>query len=77
MKLLITALTLALVTGVAQAGNPMVEMQTNQGNIVVELYPEKAPKTVENFLHYVKNGFYEGTIFHRVVKDFTDRKSVV
>ena len=49
----------------------MVEMQTNQGNIVVELYPEKAPKTVENFLHYVKNGFYEGTIFHRVVKDFT------
>ena len=71
MKLLITALTLALATGVAQAGNPMVEMQTNQGNIVVELYPEKAPKTVKNFLHYVKNGFYDGTIFHRVVKDFT------
>ena len=71
MKLLITALTIALATGVAQAGNPLVEMQTNQGNIVVELYPEKAPKTVKNFLHYVKNGFYGGTIFHRVVKDFT------
>ena len=71
MKLLITALTLAIAAGVAQAGNPMVEMQTNQGNIVVELYPEKAPKTVKNFLHYVKNGFYDGTIFHRVVKDFT------
>lgn len=71
MKLLITALTLSIAAGVAQAGNPMVELQTNQGNIVVELYPQKAPKTVENFLHYVKNGFYEGTIFHRVVKDFT------
>ena len=71
MKLLMTAFTLFIAAGVAQAGHPKVEMQTNQGNIVVELYPEKAPKTVANFLHYVKNGFYEGTVFHRVVKDFT------
>lgn len=70
MKLLITALTISLAAGIAHAGHPMVEMQTNQGNVVIELYPDKAPKTVENFLHYVKNGFYEGTIFHRVVKDF-------
>ena len=69
MKLLLTALTL-FVVGVAHADHPMVEMQTNQGRIVIELYPDKAPKTVENFLHYVKNGFYEGTVFHRVVKDF-------
>jgi len=71
MKLLMTAFTLFIAAGVAQAGHPKVEMQTNQGNIVVELYPEKAPKTVANFLHYVKSGFYEGTVFHRVVKDFT------
>lgn len=71
MKLLTTALMmLTLATGVAQADQPRVEMQTSQGVIVVELYPEKAPKTVENFLHYVKSGFYEGTVFHRVVKDF-------
>lgn len=70
MKLLIAALTLSFATGIAQAGHPMVEMQTNQGSIVVELYPEKAPRTVENFLQYVKSGFYEGTIFHRVVKNF-------
>ena len=71
MKLLITALTLSVAASVAHAGHPMVEMQTNQGSIVVELYPDKAPKTVENFLRYVKNGFYEGTVFHRVVKNFT------
>ena len=70
MKLLAATLVLTLATGVAQSHQPRVEMQTSQGVIVVELYPEKAPKTVENFLHYVKNGFYEGTVFHRVVKDF-------
>ena len=63
-------LLLALAASSAFAGNPRVEMQTNAGKIVVELYPDKAPKTVENFLHYVKNGFYEGTVFHRVVKNF-------
>lgn len=54
----------------AQAAYPLVEMKTNQGNILFELYPDKAPKTVENFLAYVKSGFYKGTVFHRVVNRF-------
>lgn len=49
---------------------PMVTIQTNVGTIVVELEAEKAPKTVENFLRYVKDGFYDGTIFHRVIGNF-------
>jgi len=49
---------------------PQVELQTNQGNIVIELYPDKAPKSVENFLAYVDKGFYNGTIFHRVIPNF-------
>jgi cyclophilin family peptidyl-prolyl cis-trans isomerase len=49
---------------------PRVEFQTSQGNFTVELYPEKAPKTVANFLQYVKDGFYENTIFHRVINRF-------
>lgn len=60
----------ALMTVSAQAANPEVEMKTNMGDVVIELYPDKAPKTVENFLQYVKDGFYSGTIFHRVIKDF-------
>ena len=52
------------------AANPLVEMKTNQGSIVIELYADKAPKTVENFLQYVKDGFYNGTIFHRVIDGF-------
>jgi len=47
-----------------------VEFQTSQGNFIVELYPEKAPKTVANFLQYVKDGFYENTFFHRVINNF-------
>ena len=54
----------------APALNPSVEFETSQGNFTVELYPEKAPKTVANFLHYVKDGFYENTIFHRVISRF-------
>ncbi len=50
--------------------NPKVELVTSQGNIVLELNAEKAPKTVENFLSYVEKGFYDGTIFHRVIKNF-------
>ena len=49
---------------------PSVEFETSQGNFTVELYPEKAPKTVANFLQYVKDGFYENTIFHRVISRF-------
>ena len=52
------------------AANPLVEMKTSQGLVVIELYADKAPKTVENFLQYVKDGFYNGTIFHRVIDGF-------
>jgi peptidyl-prolyl cis-trans isomerase A (cyclophilin A) len=54
---------------VAPDAGPRVELHTNQGDIVVELYPDKAPKTVENFLGYAREGFYNGTIFHRVIDD--------
>ena len=47
-----------------------VVIETTQGNILVELNPEKAPDTVKNFLTYVNEGFYAGTIFHRVIRDF-------
>ncbi|MBI1889032.1 MAG: peptidyl-prolyl cis-trans isomerase [Burkholderiales bacterium] len=50
--------------------NPKVSIKTNMGEIVVELYPEKTPKTVANFLMYVKSGYYSGTIFHRVIDNF-------
>ncbi len=49
---------------------PYVEFETTMGNIVIELNAEKAPKTVENFLNYVKKGHYDGTIFHRVIDGF-------
>ncbi|AEK20156.1 peptidylprolyl isomerase [Methanococcus maripaludis] len=45
-------------------------IQTNYGNMTFELYPDKAPITVENFKKYAESGFYEGTIFHRVISDF-------
>tara|TARA_B110001454_G_scaffold219189_1_gene251059 strand:+ start:1263 stop:1907 length:645 start_codon:yes stop_codon:yes gene_type:complete len=50
--------------------NPVIEIKTSKGLIVVELDKEKAPKTVENFLAYVKDKFYDGTIFHRVIDNF-------
>ena len=50
--------------------NPKVQLETSKGNIVIELNAEKAPKTVENFLAYVKSGHYDGTIFHRVIPSF-------
>lgn len=56
----------------AEGGNtlPQVKLETNYGDIVIELNAEKAPNTVANFLSYVNDGFYDGTIFHRVIKDF-------
>ena len=50
--------------------NPKIEMNTTKGKIVLELYADKAPKTVENFLAYLDAGFYDGTIFHRVIPGF-------
>jgi len=49
---------------------PVVELNTSMGAIVIELNEEKAPKTVENFLNYVKSGQYDGTIFHRIIDGF-------
>jgi peptidyl-prolyl cis-trans isomerase A (cyclophilin A) len=54
----------------SQAAHPSVLLKTSEGDIRVELYPEKAPKTVANFLDYVKSGQYNGTIFHRVIPGF-------
>jgi peptidyl-prolyl cis-trans isomerase B (cyclophilin B) len=54
----------------AAAPNPRVALETTKGRIVIELYADKAPKTVKNFLDYVKAGHYNGTIFHRVIPDF-------
>ncbi len=63
----------ALSTGAAmekKAVNPVVIIETSMGDIAVELYQDKAPKTVANFLEYVKDGFYKDTVFHRVIKGF-------
>ena len=51
-------------------GNPMVEFDTTKGKMIIELYPDKAPVTVKNFLAYVDAGFYDDTIFHRVIPNF-------
>lgn len=54
----------------ALAADPQVDLKTSAGTIRLELYPGKAPKTVENFLRYVKEGHYDGTVFHRVIAGF-------
>jgi peptidyl-prolyl cis-trans isomerase B (cyclophilin B) len=74
-RLVIVFSLLAVITFIAggaaaQKGNPMVKLDTSMGEIVLELYPDKAPATVANFLQYVKDGFYNGTIFHRVINGF-------
>jgi peptidyl-prolyl cis-trans isomerase B (cyclophilin B) len=50
--------------------NPVVEMKTSEGSIKIELWQDKAPVTVKNFLQYAEEGYYEGTIFHRVIENF-------
>jgi len=74
-KLLISIAALALTLNIqlAQAANPKVKLETSKGTMIIELYPDKAPKTVENFLTYVNAGAYDGTIFHRVIKDFMNQ----
>lgn len=52
------------------SSRPRVALETSKGGIVLELYPDRAPKTVENFLAYVESGFYDGTVFHRVIDGF-------
>lgn len=70
MRHLLFVLWAIVSCSIAHAANPQVELKTNKGTIAIELYPDKAPATVENFLRYVKAGFYDGTIFHRVIPGF-------
>lgn len=74
-KMLVSLSILALGLGFfvpspAEAANPKVLMKTSKGDITLELYQDKAPVTVKNFLSYVDEKFYDGTIFHRVIKGF-------
>jgi peptidyl-prolyl cis-trans isomerase A (cyclophilin A)/peptidyl-prolyl cis-trans isomerase B (cyclophilin B) len=64
------ALALVLHAPALAADDPQVALKTTMGEIVLELSPERAPKNVDNFLKYVKSGFYKGTIFHRVIDGF-------
>ncbi len=69
----LTMLALIMVIGTsarAERSNPLVKLETSLGEITLELYPDKAPATVANFLQYVREGFYDGTIFHRVINGF-------
>ena len=70
--LILLTLTMTGCNAMSNTGssNPRVKLETNKGTIVLELYPDKAPKTVANFLSYVRDGFYDGTIFHRVIPNF-------
>lgn len=73
-KRILAALFGAAVAGTAapasSADNPRVVLTTSHGAITIELYPDKAPATVANFLAYVRAGHYDGTIFHRVIRNF-------
>ncbi len=75
MKKLLSGLFLATMislgmSSVANAENPKVLLKTSKGDIELELYADKAPLSVKNFLRYVDEGFYDGTIFHRVINSF-------
>ena len=74
-KLLLGIASLALILQIqaANAANPKVKMETSKGTMIIELYPDKAPVTVANFLAYVNAGTYDGTIFHRVIKGFMNQ----
>lgn len=79
MKPFLTILIILIVLGVGAAlthqpfnnfNHPMITLKTNYGDIQIELLADKAPKTVDNFLKLAKSGFYDGTLFHRVIKGF-------
>jgi cyclophilin family peptidyl-prolyl cis-trans isomerase len=72
IKIAIVALAVLLSSPLlaADGAKPLVELKTSAGTIVAELYADKAPKTVENFLQYARDGFYDGTMFHRVISTF-------
>jgi peptidyl-prolyl cis-trans isomerase A (cyclophilin A) len=70
-SLLILPLSLSAQTAVpAAAASPQVLLHTSQGDITLELYPDKAPKSVANFLQYVRDGFYDGTLLHRAIPGY-------
>ncbi len=74
-KVIVLLALMGLVTGPAlaqQSGStrPSVTLHTNKGDIRIELYQDQAPVTVENFLQYARDGFYNGTVFHRVISHF-------
>jgi len=67
----LAALSLSLSANAQQeADNPQVVLHTNHGDITLELFPNEAPKSVANFLQYARDGFYNGTVFHRVISYF-------
>jgi len=70
LKALFALVAAAMVPAGALAADPQVDIKTSAGTIRVELYPAKAPKTVDNFLQYVRDGHYNGTLFHRVIDGF-------
>lgn len=69
-KILLTLLLFISVNLWAQDNNPHVVLETTQGNIEIELFPDIAPLAVENFTTHIKNGYYNGIIFHRIIKGF-------
>ncbi len=69
----LAALLLAMTFQTVHAGNPEVSMETSKGTVTIELYADKAPVSVENFLRYVNDKAYDGTIFHRVIKGFMNQ----
>lgn len=74
MRRILIIISVVLLTffsgGILMAGEQRVVLETNQGNIVIKLFPDRAPKAVENFVGLVKKGYYNGIIFHRVIKGF-------
>jgi len=71
MKLILLAVcVLGVLATTARAANPMVVMETSMGTIKIELFEDKAPNTVKNFLSYVDDKFYDNTVFHRVIPNF-------
>ena len=64
------SLTLIVLSSPALAENPIVKLETSEGDITVVLFADKSPKTVENFLAHVDEGFYENTVFHRIIDNF-------
>jgi cyclophilin family peptidyl-prolyl cis-trans isomerase len=70
IRALLSALFLFALAGAARAEPVLVVMKTSKGDVTLELDADKAPDTVRNFLRYVDEGFYDGTVFHRVIKNF-------